>query len=142
MKKTAILILMLLSAALISCNKSDDNNPSPSDIQTYKETVPGKWKVSYYYENGKDETSNYSSYSFDFGSSGALTASSGSQTFQGSWSTTIDDSLPRLVITISGNDDLVELSDDWVIKSMSGSEISLEDDNTTKTEVLKFSKIN
>lgn len=142
MKKTALLILMSLSAVLISCNKSDDNNPSPSGTTSVNDNVPGQWKVSYYYDNDKNETSNYSSYTFTFSSDGTLTAMNSNQTFQGNWSNTIDDSLPRLVISISGNSDLQELSDDWVIISISSSLISLEDDNTTKLEQLKFSKIN
>ena len=142
MKKTALLILMSISVALISCSKSDDDNPSPSNTPTVQENVPGQWKVSYYYDNDKDETSNYSGYTFTFSETGTITATNSSQTFQGSWSNIIDDGLPRLVISISGNDDMVELSDDWVIKSISSSLISLEDDNTTKVEQLKFSKVN
>ena len=143
MKKTALLILMSLSVALISCSKSDDNNPSPSDTSSsVKENVPGQWKVSYYYDNDKEETSNYLGYTFTFASDGTLTAINAAQTYQGSWSNTVDDNLPRLVISLSGNDDLIELSDDWVIKSISNTLISLEDDNTTKTEQLKFSKVN
>ncbi len=134
---------MSLSVALISCSKSDDNNPSPDNSSSsVKENVPGQWKVSYYYDNDKDETSDYAGYTFEFGASGTIEATFSGQTFTGSWSNTVDDNLPRLVINIAGNDRLVELSDDWVIKSVSSDLISLEDDNTTKTEVLKFSKIN
>ena len=46
------------------------------------------------------------------------------------------------MISIAGNDDLLELSDDWVIISMNETEIRLEDDNQTDPEQLNFVKVN
>lgn len=140
MKKIAIIILMSLSVAMGSCKK-DDDTPSSSNNVTNTQSLPGNWKVSYYYDD-KDETSDYAGYTFEFTSDGKLNAITSSQTFEGSWQTTVDDNLPRLVISLSGNEDLVELSDDWVIVNMSNTEISLRDDNLSQTDELHFTKIN
>lgn len=139
MKTTTFLILISFSIALMSCKKDDDSNPT-TPVNSAKE-VPGKWKVSYYFD-GTDETSDYTSYAFEFTADGNLNAATSSQTYQGSWYQTVDDNLPRLVIMLSGNEDLLELSDDWVIESISSSEIHLRDDNTSSMEELKFTKIN
>jgi hypothetical protein len=43
-------------------------------------------------------------------------------------------------MTISGNDQMDELTDDFLIVSISVSEIALKDDNLTKIKELKFAK--
>lgn len=139
MKTTTLLILIAFSIALVSCQKDEDDNPTTSTNST--ETLPGIWKVSYYFDE-TDETSDYSNYSFEFTAGGDLIATSGSQTYKGSWHQKVDDNLPRLVILLIGNDDLVELSDDWVIENILSTEIHLRDDNSSHLEELKFSKIN
>ena len=142
MKKTAFIILMIISAAtsMTGCQKDEDPTQSISSSNTA--SLPGNWKVIYYFDNNKDETIHYSNYTFEFTAGGGFVAMQSSQTFQGSWQETVDDSLPRLVLAISGNNDLLELSDDWVIIKMTDTEIWLEDDNNTKKEELRFVKIN
>ena len=141
MKKTALFILMTLSLAAftISCQKDEDpiqsTNPGP-------QSLPGNWKVSLYVDNNKDETGNYSNYTFEFSQNGDFIAKTANNEFGGTWSEIMDDNKLKLVISIAGNDDLLELSDDWVIISMNETEIRLEDDNQTDPEQLNFVKVN
>lgn len=133
-------------ALTLSCSKSDDNsNPGNGNSTTIKnENIQGTWKVSYYYDRVKDETSNYNSYSFNFLADGTIAVSSGTQTFQGTWSLQMsdDDTNPgqRFVINLSGTEDLMKLTDDWVIVQYTSSEIWLKDDNTTQVEELRFKR--
>jgi len=141
--------MILIAATLfftLGCSKSDDNtNPGNGNSTTIKnENIQGTWRVSYYFDKDKDETSNYNGYNFDFLPDGTVTVSSGTQTFQGTWSLKMsdDDSNPgqRFVITLSGTEDLFKLTDDWVIIQYSTSEIWLKDDNTTHLEELRFKR--
>lgn len=142
--KTALKLFALLAAAgLWSCSNSDDNNASPSGNGTTVDEVTGNWKVSYYYDNGKDETADYTSYSFTFNADGVFQAASGSQSYAGTWSLgeKNDDSSSasnKLVISITGNDKINHLSDDWLILSISNSEIKLKDDSSNSIEELHF----
>ena len=146
--KTGIKLLTLAALmTLWSCSKSSDDNPSPNTSTNKVEQVSGEWLVTYYYDSGKDETHNYSGYSFRFSSDGNLQATSGSGNFSGSWrigdqSSDDDSSSNRLVISITGNKQMDDLSDDWVIVSISGNEISLKDDNPSSMEELKFFRKN
>ena len=145
MKTTVKLILLALAITTISCSKSNDDNSNPANPGGKVEQVSGDWTVTYYFDSGKDETSNYSGYSFVFSNDGTLTASSGSGTFTGTWwigskSSDDDNSSNRLNIMITGNKAMDDLVDDWLIVSLTSNEISLKDDNVTSGEELRFGR--
>ncbi|MBL7813642.1 MAG: hypothetical protein JNL70_01465 [Saprospiraceae bacterium] len=119
------LILHLFSA----CNNNSSVDPS----------LDGTWKVSYYLDSGKDETSNFSGYTFDFQSNGTLIAKFSGQTVTGTWSE--NTSSNKLIINISGTDKLDDAADDWLIISKTATSIKLRDDNTSKDEQLHFTKL-
>lgn len=141
MKKTALFILIAftLAAFTISCQK-DENPIQPTSPGP--QSLTGNWKVSLYVDNNKDETGNYSNYTFEFLQNGGFIARTANSEFSGTWSEITDDNKLKLVISIAGNSDLLELSDDWVIISMNETEIRLEDDNQTDPEQLNFIKTN
>ena len=133
----SLCLLLLLSAC--SSSLSDASGSISADTATL--TNSGEWQISYYAERSKDETSDYSGYRFFFDDNGTFRAvTPANVTFTGSWKRTTDDGLPRLVISITGNEDLDELDDDWVLNSLSDSKIELEDDNTLSQEFLHFEK--
>jgi hypothetical protein len=149
-------ITQLLALALIvtstACSKSDDS-ASPDDLSaTLKQEIStDSWIVSSYIDKGKNETSDYSGYTFTFSDNGTLTANNSGMTFTGTWRigsnhNGSDDSGNhsgndnKLIMTISGNDQMDELTDDFLIVSISVSEIALKDDNLTKIKELKFAK--
>lgn len=140
MKKIVIGILtaIIIVSGLTSCKKSDDNS-SPSVSSTISS---GTWRVSYYYDKTKDETSDFAGYTFTFQSGGQLTASSSAGSENGTWSEKNDDDnggSHKLVITIGSSTPLIELTDDWVITSQSDSKIELKDDSNNN-EILHLSK--
>jgi hypothetical protein len=144
MKTTAKLFLLALTISLASCSKSNDVNPSSSSTDKTQQ-VTGNWTVTNYIDSGKNETSDYSGYSFAFNTGGVLEAISGSGTYTGTWrignsSSDDDSSSNRLVITITGNKEMDHLQDDWVIVSISDTKISLKDDNITSGEELHFGR--
>lgn len=147
MKASAQLLTLAFLLMLWSCSKSADDNIMPSASDNKTEQVAGEWIVTYYFDNNKDETNNYNGYSFTFTSNGTVTANSVSGSFTGSWrignsGSDDDNSSSRFVITISGNKQMDDLTDDWVIVSISDTEISLRDDNPANMEALKFSEKN
>jgi hypothetical protein len=75
----------LLVALLLAC--SDDDSMSIQDEIT-DIAKAGTWRITYFWDTDKDETNNFTGYSFTFGSSGVLTATKGSTVITGSWSMT------------------------------------------------------
>lgn len=125
--------LMAIAAAILilsSCSK--DNSPSNTIING---TPDGSWKVSYYFDSG-DETSNFSAYTFTFGSNGQVTAIKNGTTYTGTWSQG-----SRFNIDFGADPVLSDLTDDWVIEEKTTNSIKLKDDNTTNNEVLQFTKL-
>lgn len=138
-------IIFLAVVVLFSACKTEDNNVNPSSGGNNNSgvLVTGvNWRVSYFYDNDKDETSDFSGYTFEFRSDNTLVANNGSNTISGTWNETVDDNLPRLVMQLNTtNDKLDELNDDWVIESKTASEIKLKDDNPDRNEQLHFTKL-
>jgi len=142
MKKLTVKgLLFMLSLTLITgaCS-SDDNgintNNNAETIQAVKNAVvSGTWIITYFFDTDHEETNNYSGYNFTFNSNGVLTATNGTNTYNGTWSVTDsssdDDS--------SGPDDIdfniffatptefADLSDDWDIVLNTSTKIELID---------------
>ncbi len=145
MKTTAKLILLALVITMASCSKSNDDNSGPSNTNNKVDQVSGDWKVTYYFDSGKDETHYFSGYSFVFGQDGTLTATGNNSTFTGTWwigssSSDDDNSSNKLNIMITGNYAMDELQDDWLIVSLTDKEISLKDDGDNSDEQLRFGR--
>ena len=146
MKTTARLFLLALIISLASCSKSNDDSVNPSSSNK-TEQVKGNWTVTYYFDSGKDETSDFAGYQFTFNTNNELLATNGSSSFTGSWrigdnSSDDDNSSNRLVINITGNKAMDHLQDDWVIISLTASQIQLQDDNPASMEELHFGRTN
>jgi hypothetical protein len=106
---------------------------------TAAETSPsGSWKVTRFWDKDKDETSKFSSHSFEFQSDGTLVANTSSGTFNGTWSKNSSGS--KLTISITGSDALDEMTDDWLLDEMTDSSIKLRDDNDEHLEELFLEK--
>ncbi len=134
------LALLLISfAALTAC----DNQSSSSNNSNPVTPAAGSWKVTYFFDK-QDETSNYSSYTFEFGANGSLSASNGNQTYTGTWATGIDDSADKFLIDFSGTvpSALIELEEDWRIIKVETNFMHFEHTSggNGDTDVLKFSK--
>ncbi|MFH6602212.1 hypothetical protein ACEZ3G_01895 [Maribacter algicola] len=152
LKNLTLLVLMVL--VFKSCTKDDDDNMSivdASDIPQIQAAIAnGDWKITYYFDSDKDETSDYAGYVFTFQEDGVLAVSNGSTALSGAWSITSsdnsnDDSSSNDVdfnIVFSSPVLFEELSDDWEIKKYTSTTIELYDisggDGTT--DFLTFTK--
>lgn len=127
-------IALFCILTLASCQKSDDDNPSTNNPQINN----GLWKVTYFRDKDKDETSDFNGYTFDLKSDGTLVANlPGGGTINGTWNQTST----KLIFSITGTYALDEMSDDWLIVSISDTEIRLKDDNDEHLEELRLQKI-
>jgi hypothetical protein len=140
MKNLICLAIFASTLALTSCEQLQILGSDPANDTAFL-TDTGPWTVSYFFDKDQDETSDFNGYQFYFEDNNIFKAVLQNGTVvNGTWNRTTDDNLPRLVISISGNDRLDELQDDWVLLKMEDKLIELEDDNTTEVEQLHFSR--
>lgn len=132
MNRRLILLAVPLFILFSSCHK-DDNNNSNTDISS------GTWRVTLFTDSGKDETSDFSGYSFTFGNGGVLTAAKSGSSKTGTWNKGSDFNID-LGDKSDSNKPLGELTDNWEIISITSSEIKLTDDNASSGEFLTFTK--
>ena len=149
-KKTTISILACLLSlfSIISCNNDDDN--STTTIQTAVESnlQNGNWRITKFIDSGTDETNQFTSYIFTFGSSGVLNANNGTNNYNGTWSITdsnsTDDSQDDLDFNINFNlsNDFEDLNDYWDFISQTNTKIELIDvsGGNGGTDYLTFEK--
>lgn len=145
MKTSIKLFLLALTVSVASCSKSNDDNPSNNNSNPTNEQVSGDWKVTYYFDSGKDETHNYSGYTFSFNTGGQMQAINGSGTYNGTWhigdrSSDDDSASNKFIINITGNKQMEDLQDDWLIEMITDTEIRLKDDNPASAEELRFGR--
>ena len=129
-------LIPLVISLFSSCKKDSVSANVSTTIQN------GSWKISLFNDSGNDETNHYTGYSFNFGSGGAVSASNGSSSVSGSWSTGTDDSQNKLNLNFGDNGNFGDLSDDWHIISESSTKIELEDvsGGNGGTDLLTFVK--
>lgn len=136
MKKFFCLIFVL--AFGIACDKNEtDSEINAADITSIKSTMTnGEWRVSYYFDSEKEETTDYAGYRFTFNGDGVLSVTDGNTSLSGAWSITDsgnssddskDDSELDFNILFNGSELFEELSDDWDIKTYSSTKIELVD---------------
>ncbi len=126
------LVALILSTQVLqssSCSKNDDQSVIAGDYS-------GGWRVSYYFDNS-DETYKFTGYTFTFNNGGQLTATNGSNTVTGTWST----GSSKLIINFGAAANFSDLNDDWLIEEKTSSSIKLKDDNPAQLDRLQFIKL-
>jgi hypothetical protein len=128
MLKKINLGLIFLVFFFSSCEKGflffDDNSKTNGGSNTGIAT--GEWIISFYFDRNKNETSDYSGFSFDFGEDGVLSANSSEGNYEGAWRKGSDDSKEKLIISFASPERLKEMSDDWEILTESDDLIKLK----------------
>jgi len=125
----ALAIFITVSFSLGSCTNDNPASLTPTVVQNNVQT--GDWRITYFVDSGKDETSHFSGYTFTFANSGTLTSTNGSVTYSGTWSITDsnsnDDNPGSIDFTILFNlsNDFKSLSEDWQIVTQSSKKIEL-----------------
>jgi hypothetical protein len=125
--KHFLLLLLMFTTLTLSCSKDDDNSSSINPGNVTNTVTSGTWRITYYWDTDHEETSNFSGYSFSFGSNSVLTATKTGSTVTGTWSTGTDDSKTELIIAFASPDSFVEISDDWEVIEMTDTRIKLLD---------------
>jgi hypothetical protein len=132
--------LLISSAGLQSCSKEKQEEIAYNLATSYLNH--GKWQVTKFVDDEKDETDHFNGYVFQFNSDGTVTATRGSNVIKGKWSTTSDGSKTKLNLDF-GASAFEELNSDWIIKSGSTSSIQLEhvSGGNGSIDYLNFTKI-
>jgi hypothetical protein len=142
--KTSVKILaaalFIGAAGMQSCTKEKQEEIAYKVASNY--VNEGKWKVSSFREEDKDETSHFDGYVFVFNTDNTVTATKGNSSEKGTWSTGTDDSKTKMNINFS-TAPLNELSEDWTIVNGSKSSIELKhvSGGDGGTDYLTFQKI-
>jgi hypothetical protein len=121
---------------VVACDENgvDKSNQQAKITQLTNIVTDGPWAITYFFDTDHEETANFSSYSFEFAPSGAITATNGSTSVSGSWSVTPDNSSDDnnsesdnvdFNLSFSAPTNFEDLSEDWEIISQSVSRIEL-----------------
>lgn len=117
------LIWLVLITFVFGCESSSESSV-PSDSAM----IQGLWKVKSYVDNkGRDQTSNYSLYTFNFMDNGELEAKNSGSISKGSYTYKLDSGKQKLIITLpSTPSELEELNEDWILLEKSGNQLVLK----------------
>lgn len=155
MKNSLINLSILILAVLVfkSCSKDETIATviDAADIPAIEAAVINdNWRITYYFDSGKNETADYSGYIFTFQEDGILAVSDGNTAVSGAWTVTVSDnsnndsSLSNVDFNILFNSPVLfeELSDDWEIKKFSNTTLELSDisGGDGSTDLLTFTK--
>lgn len=147
-KQISIIALAALFLTVgVSCKKSK----LKKEVKKTEEYVKsGTWRITFFEEDGTNETSNFNGYNFTFVDGGTLKASNGTNNYQGTWSVALDDSNDDsssdddidFNINFNLTNDFEDLNDDWDLESSSENEIKLKDvsGGNGGTDYLTFTK--
>lgn len=134
MRHLQLLSILLISMSAIftqtSCTKDNTENFTSTVVKNNVQS--GAWRITSFIDSGNDETNHFSGYTFTFGSNGTITATNNSQTYNGTWSVTDnnsnDDSPDSDIdfnIFFNLTNNFEDLNEDWHIVSQSSSRIEL-----------------
>lgn len=134
MKKVALFTILSI-ILLMGCSKKKTIKSVESDM------IEGSWKVSFFEEDGQNETSDYSGYVFTFKSDGSVKAISGATVVNGTWSTYKDDDHVDFDLLLPAP--LDDLTDDWDIINNTSSTLELKgvSGGDGSVDYLTFTKI-
>src|SRR4029453_16521947 len=138
MKKLVIMAVAVLSLTSIIRCSTDNQTMNTNDI-------PGLWVIHFFTDDGQNKTSNYNGYNFMFNSNGSLVATKQSVATPGTWSKFTDSGREKLDIQWTGGAtpvELLEIEEDWIIKSNSNNLMVLADTSGSsgKVKELHFQK--
>lgn len=147
MNKIQLILILAGALCFSSCKKEDNSSARINEVKTAMQS--GSWRITLYSDDGQNETSYFSGYSFSFQNNGTLSANNGSATESGTWSVrnsnSNDDSNDDLdfIILFNSSNNFEELNDDWDIVSNTATRIELKDvsGGNGTTDLLIFEKM-
>lgn len=122
-----ITILVVLACSSIGCTDDDDNSQVSSPNEITATVTSGGWIVTLFKEDNVVQTDNFSGYVFTFAANGDLSATNGSTTQSGDWSTYSDSGYTKLDLMFDALDGpFEEISEDWRVISRTATKIELK----------------
>ena len=144
LKLISILSLLFVLNVASMCSDDDDTSTQVSNPTEIASTLAdGQWIVTLYKENDVVQTSNYSGYNFTFGTDSALSATNGTTTQSGDWSTYTYSGYTKLDMMFTALDGpFEEISEDWRVISRTTTKIELKhiSGGDGSTDYLTFEK--
>lgn len=137
-KITGSIVLSLIALVLFASCTDDSSNKNINEVVTAT-----SWKVTNFTEDGVDQTYYFSNYTFTFNEDGTMSATNGTNTYNGTWAKGTDDSTPKLILTFSvSSGPFEEISEDWEILTSTTSIIDLKhiSGGDGSVDLLKFEK--
>ncbi|MDB5226359.1 MAG: hypothetical protein JWN78_552 [Bacteroidota bacterium] len=131
-------IFLFLTVCLLftGCKKETvTSSASVGDIIT-----SGSWRLTSFTENGTEHASDFNGYVFTFGPTGSLRANRSGIIIDGTWHMN-ESNVNSLRISFGNNVSLKDLSKSWIVVYKSTSQFILQDDNSTHTQEVHFTKI-
>jgi len=129
----------LIKDAADDCDEND-RYEDPLEIEFADLLVQGEWVVTYFFEDGEDQTGDFKDFTFTFTSNGTFTASNGFTQYQGEWETELDDDEIELELDFDDSGPLDELDGDWIIIDFSADRIRLKDSSDGNTTYLTLER--
>lgn len=100
----------------------------------------GPWFVESYFDNGTNETTNYTGFAITFKSSGLVVATGGIYTYYGTWSVSGTNNL-GLVLDFGTQIPFNEFNRDWDVLDFDATRVELEDVSGGENDSLIFEKL-
>jgi hypothetical protein len=130
MKYTLFSIAFLLFGVILISGCSKDE----ADKTFTNHLTDNTWTITYYADGGKDETSNFSGYVFEFRSGNILNAAKGGTSNAGTW--IVDESSNKLTIDIPDVTNYLDhLNHKWLLIELTNEVIKLRDDSDSGESV-------
>ncbi len=124
-----------IKAAIDNCTQN--TNPSLDFIKTL---TTNTWKIAYSYYDKNEKTVVYDGYTFLFNSNYTATATKLGVTYNGTWSSKIDNGIREFKIKFE-TDKLDKLSEDWKVLEFNDSQLRFRhSDDSNETNYLYFEK--
>lgn len=127
--KKILLAVTILAVSVGACKKSNDDNPSSITTAAVNSTVTaGTWRVTYFSDNGTDETSNFSGFNFTFSTTGSVAAANSLFAVNGTWTTAVDDSKVKLTMNFPAPSvtAFLELNEDWHVTARTDTKVTMQ----------------
>jgi hypothetical protein len=148
-------MMIILAMFVVACSKDDSNDTNTNNsanqaAQANQVAQSGTWRISYFWDTDKDETSNFAGYEFSFNSDGTLVATNNTNTVNGTWSVTDSNSSSssndidfNIMFAVPQSSDFDDLNDDWDVITINDTMIELTDvsGGNGGTDFLTFVKI-
>ena len=142
-----LLPAMAITFLLWSCTKSELSTP-PATMQTASEESvstattamlsPGIYRITRFIDDGRNETTEFNGYTFNFQADGDLIARTNQgQKVEGEWK--LNNKGTKMEIKISGTGALDGIDgDDWIVVSLTGSQIIIRNPDPDRVVFTKI----